>query len=89
MTMAILYPIIVQLNFDPIWFGVILVILIELGLITPPVGLNLFVIHGISGGRPMSEIIIGVVPYIFILLFAIGVLYFFPGIALFLPNLMS
>jgi len=89
MTMAILYPIIVQLNFDPIWFGVILVILIELGLITPPVGLNLFVIHGISGGRPMAEIVIGVIPYIFILLFAIVVLYFFPGIALFLPNLMS
>lgn len=89
MTMAILYPIIVQLNFDPIWFGVILVILIELGLITPPVGLNLFVIHGISGGRPMAEIIIGVVPYIFILLFAIGVLYVFPDIALFLPNFMS
>jgi C4-dicarboxylate transporter DctM subunit len=84
--MPILYPVIIELNFDPIWFGIILVILIELGLITPPVGINLFVIHGISGNRPMGEIILGVIPYIFILLFAILVLYFFPSIALLLPN---
>ena len=86
LTMPILYPVIIELNFDPIWFGIILVILIELGLITPPVGINLFVIHGISGNRPMGEIILGVIPYIFILLFAILVLYFFPSIALLLPN---
>lgn len=88
LTMTILYPIIVQFQFDPIWFGIILVILIELGLITPPVGINLFVIHGISGSGRMGEIILGVLPYIFILLFGIIVLYLFPGIALFLPNLM-
>ena len=89
LTMTILYPIIVQFNFDPIWFGVILVILIELGLITPPVGINLFVIHGISGKRSMAEVIAGVFPYIFILLFGILVLYIFPSIALFIPDLMQ
>lgn len=89
LTMTILYPIIVQFNFDPIWFGIIIVILIELGLITPPVGINLFVIHGISGTKDIGEIIVGVIPYIGILLFAILVLYFFPNIALFLPNLMG
>jgi len=89
LTMTILYPIIVQFNFDPIWFGVILVILIELGLITPPVGINLFVIHGISGKRSMAEVIAGVFPYIFILLFGILVLYIFPSIALFIPDMMQ
>lgn len=88
LTMTILYPVIVQFHFDPIWFGVIIVILIELGLITPPVGINLFVIHGISGTGRMGEIIIGVLPYIFILLAAIFTLYVFPGIALFLPSFM-
>jgi C4-dicarboxylate transporter DctM subunit len=87
--MTILYPVIVQFNFDPIWFGIIIVILIELGLITPPAGINLFVIHGISGTKDIGEIIVGVIPYIVILLFAILVLYFFPNIALYLPNLMG
>lgn len=88
LTMGILYPIVVQFNFDPIWFGVILVIMVELGLITPPVGLNLFVIHGIARNRPLSEIAIGSVPYCIILLFGVLLLYFFPNIALFLPSLM-
>jgi C4-dicarboxylate transporter DctM subunit len=88
LTMGILYPIVVQFNFDPIWFGVILVIMVELGLITPPVGLNLFVIHGIARNRPLSEIAIGSVPYCIILLFGVVLLYFFPKIALFLPSLM-
>jgi C4-dicarboxylate transporter, DctM subunit len=88
LSMGVLYPIIVQYNFDPIWFGVNLVIMVELGLITPPVGLNLFVIHGISGRRPMGEIISGAFPYCFILLFGVLLLYIFPGIALFLPNSM-
>lgn len=88
LTMGILYPIVVQFNFDPIWFGVILVIMVELGLITPPVGLNLFVIHGIARNRPLSEIAIGSVPYCIILMFGVLLLYFFPNIALFLPSLM-
>lgn len=88
LTMGILYPIIVEFNFDPIWFGVILVIMVELGLITPPVGLNLFVIHGIAKNRPLSEIAIGAVPYCIILLFGVLLLYFFPNIALFLPSLL-
>lgn len=88
LSMGVLYPIIVQFQFDPIWFGVILVIMVELGLITPPVGLNLFVIHGISGKRPMREIISGAFPYCFILLFGVVLLWYFPGIATFLPNSM-
>jgi C4-dicarboxylate transporter, DctM subunit len=89
LTMPILYPIVLKFGFNPIWYGVILVILIELGLITPPVGFNLFVIHGISGGRPMGEIIRGSLPYMFMMLFMIGILYFFPQIATWLPQALK
>ena len=86
LTMPILFPIVVQFGFDPIWYGVVLVILIELGLITPPVGFNLFVIHGISGGRPMAEVMRGSFPYILMMLLMIGILYLFPQIAVWLPR---
>ena len=68
LTMPILFPIVVKFGFNPIWYGVMLVILIELGLITPPVGFNLFVIHGLSGGRPISEVIRGSFPYMLMML---------------------
>ncbi len=86
LTMPIFYPIILKFGFNPIWYGVILVILIELGLITPPVGFNLYVIHGISGGRPIGDVIRGSVPYIFMMLGMIIILYLFPEIALWLPR---
>lgn len=88
LTLPVLYPIIVALGFNPIWFGVIMVVLIELGLITPPVGLNLFVIHGISGGRPISEVIEGCVPYFFLMMVGIGLVIAFPDLALWLPSQM-
>jgi C4-dicarboxylate transporter DctM subunit len=89
LTMPILYPIVLKFGFNPIWYGVILVILIELGLITPPVGFNLFVIHGISGGRPMNEIIQGSFPYMLMMLLMITILYFFPQIAIWLPQALK
>lgn len=89
LTMPVLYPIVLKFGFNPIWYGVILVILIELGLITPPVGFNLFVIHGISGGRPMNEIILGSVPYVVMMLVMIVILYCFPQIALWLPQALK
>ncbi len=89
LTMPVLYPIVLKFGFNPIWYGVILVILIELGLITPPVGFNLFVIHGISGGRPMGEVIRGSFPYMVMMLLMITVLYFFPQIAIWLPQALK
>jgi TRAP-type C4-dicarboxylate transport system permease large subunit len=80
---------VVQFGFDPIWYGVVVVVLIELGLITPPVGFNLFVIHGISGGRPMGEIIRGSFPYMLMMLLTIVILYFFPQIAIWLPRALK
>jgi len=89
LTMPILYPIVLKFGFNPIWYGVILVILIELGLITPPVGFNLFVIHGISGGRPMNEIIRGAFPYVMLILSMVFILYLFPQMATWLPQALK
>ena len=86
LTMPILFPMVLEFGFDPIWYGVVVVVLIELGLITPPVGFNLFVIHGVSGGRPMAEIMRGSFPYILMMSLMIVILYFFPQIALWLPK---
>ncbi|MBM3490168.1 MAG: TRAP transporter large permease subunit [Alphaproteobacteria bacterium] len=84
-TLPVLFPVVVQAGFNPIWFGVILTILIELGQITPPVGLNLFTIHGISGGYPFSDVVIGSVPFVLVMLFTILLLCFWPALALWFP----
>ncbi|MBI3993041.1 MAG: TRAP transporter large permease [Candidatus Lambdaproteobacteria bacterium] len=87
-TLPVLFPVVVAAGFDVIWFGVVLTILIELGQITPPVGLNLFTIQGISGGRPFGEVVLGSTPFVFLMLIIIALLVFFPGLALWLPSLM-
>ena len=88
MTLPVLLPIIKVIGFDLIWLGVIITILIELGQITPPIGLNLFTIHGISGGAKFSEVVAGSVPYVFLMLVVIAMLWFWPEIALWLPTTM-
>jgi C4-dicarboxylate transporter, DctM subunit len=86
MTLPVLIPVIKAFGFDLVWFGIILTILIELGQITPPVGLNLFTIHAISGGRSFSDVVIGSFPYCFLMLFVILLLCIWPEIALWLPS---
>ena len=88
MTLPVLLPIIKVIGFDLIWLGIIITILIELGQITPPVGLNLFTIHGISGGAKFSEVVAGSFPYVFLMLIVIAMLWFWPEIALWLPTTM-
>ncbi|WP_449620979.1 TRAP transporter large permease [Robertmurraya sp. Marseille-Q9965] len=83
-TLPILYPIIMALGFDPIWFAIIMVINMELALISPPVGLNLFVLKGIDRTNTISEIVKGVIPYAVIMLLFMVLLSFFPEIATFL-----
>lgn len=85
MTLSVTFPIIVSLGLDPIWFGVVLVILVEIGLITPPVGIVLFVLKGMSNVQ-MKDIVIGVLPFIAVMLGFLVVLYFYPQIVLALPN---
>jgi C4-dicarboxylate transporter DctM subunit len=86
MTAPILYPIIVGLGFDPIWFGVIMTINMEMGLITPPVGLNLFVVKGIAPEIPLTDIIKGSLPYVGVIAVCIVILAIFPELVTWLPG---
>ena len=88
MVTPVLFPIITALQFDPIWFGVIMTINMEMGLITPPVGLNLYVVKGIAPDIPLSDILIGSMPYVVILGLSIVFFSFFPGLITWLPNLL-
>ncbi|MFC7299927.1 TRAP transporter large permease [Herminiimonas aquatilis] len=86
MVTPVILPGIIANGFDPIWFGIVLTVNMELGLITPPVGLNLFVIKGISPDIKNREILRGVVPFIFIMMAFIALLAVFPEIVTYLPN---
>jgi C4-dicarboxylate transporter DctM subunit len=86
MTTPILMPVITALEFDPIWFGVILTINMELGLITPPVGLNLFVINGITPDVKLTTILKGAFPFMLCMVLTIVILCVFPEIATWLPQ---
>lgn len=89
LTLPIIYPAVIQAGFDPIWFGVMMVIMMEMGQITPPVGINVFVISGCAPDIPMGRIFKGVIPFILMQVFMMIVLTIFPRIATFLPNLMK
>jgi C4-dicarboxylate transporter DctM subunit len=88
MTAPMLFPIVTQAGFDPYWFAIVLTINMEVGLITPPIGLNLFVINAIAPTIPTREILWGSLPYVLAMLLAIVILCFFPEIATWLPNRM-
>lgn len=85
-TIPIFYPIMMSLGFDPIWFGVIAVIL--MGMITPPVGMNVFVVKGIAQDVPMSTIFKGVLPFWFAMVVCLMLLVIFPQIVLLIPQAM-
>lgn len=87
-TIPIVYPVIVALGFDPIWFGVLVVIVIEMGLITPPVGLNVFVVKKVAKDVPMLTIYRGVLPFWMAMFIGLGLIIAFPNIALLIPNSM-
>lgn len=87
-TLPIFYPTILGLGFDPIWFGVIMVIMMEMGQITPPVGVNVFVIAGVAKDVPMGTIFKGIFPFVGVEVICILILTAFPQIALVLPNMM-
>ena len=87
LTIPVFYPIIKGLGFDPIWFGVIIVIMMEQGLITPPVGLNVYVISGLVKDVPMGTIFRGIFPFWIAMIVCVLILTIFPQIALFLVNL--
>lgn len=88
-TVPIFFPLIVSLGFNPIWFGIIMVRICEIGLITPPVGLNVFIISGIAKDVPMYTIFRGIVPFFIADICEVILLVAVPQIALFLPGLMK
>jgi tripartite ATP-independent transporter DctM subunit len=86
MTSPILLPIITAAGFDPVWFGVILTINMEIGLIHPPVGLNIYIVNAIAPDVPLVKVMWGTLPYVICMMLAIMILCFFPEIATWLPN---
>ncbi len=88
-TIPIFFPVVMQLGFDPIWFGVIIVLVSEMGVITPPVGVNVFVIKGIAPDVPLYVIFRGIFPFLIALIIMTALLLIFPQIALFLPSLIA
>ena len=86
LTVPIFFPIITNLGFDPIWFGIIVVMVVELGLITPPIGMNVFVIKGMAPDVRLSSIYKGVIPFVIAQLVLIVLVFFIPDIALWLPE---
>ena len=88
LTMPVIFPVILALNFDPIWFGVIAVLMMEAGLITPPMGLNIFTVAGVAKDTPVETIFRGVAPFLLSIFALVILITLFPGLALFLPNMM-
>ena len=91
-TIPIVFPIVVAMGIDPVWFGIYLVLMAELALITPPVGMNLYVVQGVRGEGNIIDVIYGVLPFMLIMLVMlvmVALLWFFPVIALGLPGLMA
>ncbi|MCS4504277.1 C4-dicarboxylate TRAP transporter large permease protein DctM [wastewater metagenome] len=88
-TIPIVAPIIVAQGFDPVWFGVLLILLIEMALITPPVGLNLYVVQGVRGRGSLNEVMLGAIPYVAFMLIMAAVLILVPQLALFLPAVLN
>ncbi len=89
LTIPIIFPTVLALGFDPIWFGVMQVVVGEMGVITPPVGLNVYVVTGVAEGVPMATVFKGIFPFVGTLTVALALLLFFPQIATFLPSLIT
>jgi tripartite ATP-independent transporter DctM subunit len=87
LTIPVIFPLVIKMGYDPIWFGVIMVLVMEMGLITPPVGLNVFALAGVTQ-IPLHVIFGGVLPFVLAMVICIILLVIFPQIALFLPSLM-
>jgi len=89
LTLPIFYPVVIRLGFDPIWFGVVVVLVVEMGMISPPVGMTMFVVKGIAPDIPIETIYKGVLPFVIAVVVLMVLLVAFPQLALFLPRLMD
>jgi TRAP-type C4-dicarboxylate transport system permease large subunit len=87
LTVPIILPLMVGLGYDPLWFGILAILLAEIGMVTPPVGLNVFVVSRVTG-IPAEEVFSGVLPHVIAHLLAVGLMIAFPGIITWLPSKM-
>ena len=88
LTMPVIYPVIINLGFHPIWFGVIAVLMMEAGLLTPPMGLNVFTVAGVAKDVPLESIYRGILPFLISIFVVVFFIVLFPNLATFLPNMM-
>ena len=86
-TTPLIAPILIGMGFDPVWLGILITLLLETALITPPVGVNLFIVHGIRNTGSMNDVIIGTSPFVVTMFVMIGILIAFPDLALILPEI--
>ena len=86
--LPILFPLVTGLGFDPVWFGIVMIVWLEMGFITPPVGINLFVIQGVARGSSMRDIAVGSTPFVLLMILLVVILFFVPDLALWLPRQM-
>jgi TRAP-type C4-dicarboxylate transport system permease large subunit len=89
LTVPILLPLVEGLGYDLIWFGIMIVLIVEMGAITPPVGVNVYVIKGISADVPLETIFRGIFPFLVALVLEVGLLICFPQLTSILSNLMA
>ncbi len=89
LTVPIFFPVIVNLGFDPIWFGILIALVVETAMITPPIGMNVYVIAGVAKDIPMETIFKGIFPFVIVMIIFIILLVAFPQIATFLPSIIS
>ncbi len=88
-TIPLIVPLVVSVGYDPVWFGIFLVILCEASLITPPIGMNLYVVQGVRPDKgPLKDVIIGSLPFLAMMFIMLILLIYFPNLALWLPNQM-
>ena len=88
-SLPIIFPIVTQLGFDPVWFGIVITINVEMGMITPPVGLNLFILKGSVPGVTMKDIVGGSLPFLLLLMLGLAIIMVFPSLAIWLPGQMG
>lgn len=88
LTLPIFFPVVLSMGIDPIWFGVLVVLTLEMGLISPPVGLNVFIVKSVAPKVPLGDIFVGVIPFWIAMLITLAILIAFPQISLFIPNTM-
>ena len=86
LTLPVIFPLVVALGYNPVWFGIVMVLLVEMAMITPPVGLNVYVIHSLRPKEKIMDVFAGSVPFLIVMLFALGVITLFPSIVTWLPS---